>query len=514
MIRNSKSLRSRLLGALGAAAIALGLASAASAQTTLRIGLAEDPDVLDPTLARTFVGRIVFMGICDKLFDIDENLRIVPQLATEFAWGEDNKTLTIRLRPNVVFHDGERMDAEAVKFSLERHLNMQGSFRRSEISVLQSVDVVDPLTVRLNLSAPFAPFVAQLADRAGMIVSPKAAREAGGEFGNRPVCAGPFRFVERVAQDRIVVERFPQYWDAGRIHVDRVIYRPVPDHTVRVTNLQAGALDLIERVQPPDLAAIRRNTNLRVTSYDELGYLGLWFNVASGERARTPIGQDRRIREAFDLAIDRDAIVQVVYQGEYAPASQAVPPASAYHIQSIRPPARNLERARALLREAGAPNPLPVELMVANSPDQRQVGEVIQAMAREAGFDVRLRATEFASSLTAAERGEYEAYIVGWSGRVDPDGNVYPFITSRGPLNYARYSNPEVDRLMDQTRLTNNLEERRRLYEQAARIVMADRPILYLYHRKNIVAYTARLSGFQPVPDGLIRLQGMRLAAN
>ncbi|MBL8836096.1 MAG: ABC transporter substrate-binding protein, partial [Alphaproteobacteria bacterium] len=263
---------SKLLGALGAAAIALlvgaGAPTPAAAQTTLRIGLAEDPDALDPTTARTFVGRIVFAGLCDKLFDIDANLRIVPQLATEFAWGEDNKTLTIRLRPNVFFHDGERMDAEAVRFSLDRHLNMQGSFRRSEISVVSNIEVVDPLTVRISLSVPFAPLIAQLTDRAGMIMSPKAVREAGANFANRPVCAGPFRFVERVAQDRIVLERFAQYWDAQNIHVDRVIYRPVPDSTVRVTNLQANALDMIERVQPPDVAGLRRNQALRVSAYD------------------------------------------------------------------------------------------------------------------------------------------------------------------------------------------------------------------------------------------------------
>ncbi len=507
---------SKLLGALGAAAIALAVGAGfpAQAQTTLRIGLAEDPDALDPTTARTFVGRIVFAGLCDKLFDIDTNLRIVPQLATEFAWGEDNKTLTIRLRPNVVFHDGERMDAEAVRFSLDRHLNMQGSFRRSEISVIEAIEVVDPLTVRIRLSVPFAPLVAQLTDRAGMIMSPKAARELGADFANRPVCAGPFRFVERVAQDRIVLERFPQYWDAQNIHVDRVIYRPVPDGTVRVTNLQANALDLIERVQPPDVPALRRNQALRVSAYDELGYVGLWFNVGQGERSRTPVGQDRRVREAFDLSIDRQTIVNVVYNGDYVPAAQAVPPANPYHVRAITPTTRNLDRARALLREAGVTTPLPVDLMVANSPDQRQVGEVIQAMAREAGFDVRIQATEFAASLNAAERGDYQAYIVGWSGRVDPDGNLYPFVTSRGPLNYARYANPEVDRLMDQTRAVSNPDQRRALYEQAARLVLNDRPILYLYHRKNIVAHTARLSGFQPVPDGIIRLQGIRLGAN
>src|SRR5438309_1040809 len=195
-----------------AAVVALTCLAAGTHAQALRIGLAEDPDVLDPTLARSFVGRIVFAALCDKLFDIDEKLNIVPQLATSYEWAPDNKALTIKLRQGVTFHDGEKMDAAAVKFSLERHKTMAGSNRRGELAPVASVDVVDPLTVRLNLSAPFAPLLAQLADRAGMIVSPKAAQAEGDKFGAKPVCAGPFRFVERVAQDRIVLERYAGYW--------------------------------------------------------------------------------------------------------------------------------------------------------------------------------------------------------------------------------------------------------------------------------------------------------------
>jgi peptide/nickel transport system substrate-binding protein len=501
-----------LIGALIAGAMMLG--ASASAQTTLRIGIADDPDILDPTLARTYVGRIVFSSLCDKLFDIDANLNIVPQLATEFAWGEDNKTVTIRLRPNVVFHDGERMDAEAVKFSLERHLSMQGSMRRGEVSVMQSVEVVDPLTVRISLSAPFAPFIAQLTDRAGMIVSPKAAREAGANFGNHPVCAGPYRFVERVAQDHITVERFPQYWNASVVNIDRIVFQTVTDSTVRLTNLQAGALDMIERVAPTDVPAIQRNNRLALHVYTSLGYQGITINVGNGERARSPIGSDPRVREAFDLAIDREALNQVVYNGMFTPTAQAVPPANPYHLRTVTPPVRNVERARALLRETGLPTPVVINLMVANTPLQRQEGEVIQSMVREAGFDVRVQATEFAASLQAAQRGDFEAYLVGWSGRVDPDGNLYSFIVTNAPLNDGRYSNADVDRLMNQTRQVTNRDQRIQAYQQAMAIMNRERPIIYVYHNKLVVAHTARLSGFQEVPDGLIRPQGLRLAAN
>jgi len=235
-------------------------ASAAVQAQTLRIGLAEDPDVLDPTLARTFVGRIVFAALCDKLFDIDEKLNIVPQLATAYEWAPDHKALTIKLRSGVTFHDGEKMDAAAVKYSLDRHKTMAGSNRRGELAPVASVDVVDPQTVRLNLSAPFAPLLAQLADRAGMIVSPKAAQAEGDKFGAKPVCAGPFKFVERVAQDRIVVERFPNYWNNGEIHIDRIVYLPIPDSTVRLANLRSGQLDFIERLAASDVPQLKSDT--------------------------------------------------------------------------------------------------------------------------------------------------------------------------------------------------------------------------------------------------------------
>jgi peptide/nickel transport system substrate-binding protein len=281
-----------LAGAFAAAAIAM-TAAGASAQSTLRIGLAEDPDILDPTLARTYVGRIVFASICDKLFDIDGDLNIVPQLALEHETSDDGRTLTIRLRPDVKFHDGEPMDAEAVKYSLDRHREMDSSFRRAEL---------DSGRQRRGGRRPHRPpqperavraAVAALTDRSGMMVSPKAAEELGDQFGNQPVCAGPYRFVERVQQDRIVVERFEDYWDADNVHIDRIVYRPIQDSTVRLANLQAGDLDLIERALATDIPQIRADDNLELAVVTELGYQGMTINVANGRRPTIPSARTR-----------------------------------------------------------------------------------------------------------------------------------------------------------------------------------------------------------------------------
>src|ERR1700674_4859774 len=234
--------------ALTAAALLLLSEASVQAQTTLRIGLAEDPDILDPTMARTYVGRIVFASLCDKLFDIDEKLALVPQLALSHETSADGRTVTTRLRAGVKFHDGEPFDAEAAKFSLERHLTLPTSFRKPELAALDHVDVVDPLTIKLILKTPYSPLIAQLTDRSGMMISPKAAKEEGDKFGLHPVCAGPYKFVERVQQDRIVFEKFADYWNKENIFIDRVVFLPIVDATVRLANLKSGGLDLIERV--------------------------------------------------------------------------------------------------------------------------------------------------------------------------------------------------------------------------------------------------------------------------
>src|SRR4029078_11985617 len=257
--------------AVTAAALLLSFEATVQAQTTLRIGLAEDPDILDPTMARTYVGRIVFASFCDKLFDIDEKLNIVPQLALSHETSADGKEVTIKLRPGVKFHDGETFDAEAAKYSIDRHLTLPGSFRKPELASVDHVDVVDPLTIKLVLKAPFSPLIAQLTDRAGMMVSPKAAKEAGDKFGLKPVCAGPYKFVERVQQDRMVFEKFADYWNKNNVFFAGVVFQPIVDATVRLANLKSGGLDLIERLLATDIKDVRADSRLKVATAIELG---------------------------------------------------------------------------------------------------------------------------------------------------------------------------------------------------------------------------------------------------
>jgi peptide/nickel transport system substrate-binding protein len=489
----------------------VAVCAAAQAQSTLRIGLAEDPDVLDPTLARTYVGRIVFASICDKLFDIDEKLNIVPQLALAYETSADGTAVTIKLRPGVKFQDGEKLDAEAAKFSLERHLTMTGSFRKPELAAVDRVEVVDPLTVRLVLKAPFSPLIAQLTDRAGMMVSPKAAKEAGDRFGLKPVCAGPYKFVERVQQDRIVVEKFPDYWNKDNVHIDRIVYLPIVDATVRLANLKSGGLDLIERLLATDIAAVRGDPKLKLANPVGLAYLGITMNLANGEAANSPLGKDKRVRQAFEASIDREAINQVAFNGEFVPGNQWINPENPYYQKSLPIPKRDLAKAKALLKQAGVTSPLAVDYMVPKGAENQQVAELVQAMAGEAGFDVKVRVTEFATSLNESEAGRYQAFQIAWSGRIDPDGNSYIFHKCKAPQNVSGLCDKDVDSWLHQARLTDKFEERKALYEKVARKVLDEENIIYVYHQRILVAHTARLTGYKQVPDGIVRVVGISL---
>ncbi len=497
----------RLAATAATLLISLG---AAQAQTTLRIGLAEDPDILDPTMARTYVGRIVFSAFCDKLFDIDEKLNIVPQLALSHKTSADGKALTIKLRPGVKFQDGEPFDAEAAKFSLERHLTFPGSFRKPELASLDHVEVVDPLTIKLVLKSPFSPLLAQLTDRAGMMVSPKAAKEEGDKFGLHPVCAGPYKFVERVQQDRIVFEKFADYWNKDNVFIDRVVFLPIVDATVRLANLKSGGLDLIERLLATDIKDVRADPNLKLSTAIELGYQGITLNIGK-DKAKGPLSQSTKVRQALDWAIDREAINQVVFNGEFKPGNQWVNPDHPYYQKAFPVHGRDVEKAKALLKEAGVTPAVAVDFMVPKGAETETVAQTVQAMAAEAGFDMKIRVTEFATSLKQAEAGEYQAFTLAWSGRIDPDGNSYIFLHSNAPQNYSAWSNAEADKALQDARLVTDMAQRKAIYEKLTKLAMEDNPILYIYHRRILIAHTTKLEGYKQMPDGLVRVVGLKL---
>lgn len=483
------------------------LATPAPAQH-LRIGLTSDPDVLDPTLSRTVTGRQVFAAMCDKLVDINERLEIVPQLATAWRWEQDGRALVLTLREGVRFHDGAELTGEAAAIGLRRHLETQGSTRRAEMGPVQEVAATGPHEVTIRLREPFAPLLAALADRAGMLVSPRQATVTGADFQREPACAGPFRLARRVPQDRIELERFEGYWDRTNVHTARITYRPIPDATVRLANLRAGALDIIERISPSDVPEVRRDQRVRLVQAPSLASFYIAINVANGPRSETPLGRDPRVREAFELSIDRQALVNVAFEGLWVPGNQSVPPGHPFYANSVPIPARDAARARALLREAGHER-LRFRLSVPNTTDYLQSSEVIQAMAAEAGFDIEIQVIETATLLRQWTAGDFEALIIQWSGRVDLDANIYGFTACGLPLNGGRYCNPAVDAALTEARRSVDPAARTAAYDRAARLYLADRPYIYLWHPRVLHGAGAGIEGLRPVPDGLIRVQGL-----
>ncbi len=496
-----------------AACLALGLLLAAApawAAGTLRYALEFDPDVLDPARNGSYTDRIVFSSMCEQLLDIDEKLNYVPRLATAWEWSPDNLALTVHLRPGVVYQDGEKLTAASVVANLDRDRTAPESIRKAELQPVVGEDVLDPLTLRIRLATPYAPLLSLLANRPGTPLSPRILGLTPDQIAAHPVCAGPFAFVSRTMQDRIVLERFPGYWDAASISLDRIEFRTITSSTVRLVNLQAGALDMVNRLSPTDAGAVAADPKLALATSPSLGYQLITFNTHHGPAADSPIGRDPLVREAFEKSIDRAALNQAVFDGRYVPSNQMEAPGSRYWNPAHPVPPRDLAGAKALLAQAGLTR-VPVTLQLGTDPLDGQVAQVIQSMADEAGFDVKIEQEETVALGAATRAGQFQASMGIWSGRPDPDGNAAIWLACDGFVNRGQYCNPRLDALLRQAASTIDPAARVPLYRQITDIYLADRPYMVLFHFTWLWGLSRKVEGFRPMPDGLMRPQGLRL---
>jgi peptide/nickel transport system substrate-binding protein len=487
----------------------------AKAGGTMTVALAEDPDLLDPTLARTFVGRIVFANLCEKLYDVNDKLQIVPQLAASLPKVTNGgKTVTIALRKGIKFNDGTTFNADAVKTSLDRHRTLKASSRASELEPVKSVKAVNSDTVRLTLSAPFAPLTAQLADRSGMIMSPAQLKKLGDKFSNNPVCVGPFQFVSRSQGNQIVLKKAPDYYDASKVKLNRLVFRIIEEGSARAANLRSGDVDVAERLDPTDAKTVRNDSNLQLLDRTSLGYQGLTINVANKNglgkpmvQLNTPLAQHKELREAFSLALDRNTINKVAFQGAYTPGCGPVSPVSPYYDKSLQCPARDVAKAKQLVTQSGVKPPIPVSIMLNTDALTLRLGQVIQSMAKDAGFAVKLQPTEFTTALDKADAGQYDVFQVGWSGRIDPDGNIQQFVGKTGSQNDAGWADPTLDKVLDQGRTTLGQRQRVGIYDQATQMLLKDNPLIYLYHDHYFLGMQKKVTGVQFFGDGLLRFK-------
>ena len=493
--------------AMMATAIAMTFTTAQA--STLRVGMQDDPDALDPATSGTYAGRIVFSAMCDKLVDIDAKLEIVPQLATAWVWNAEGTEVTFTLRDGVKFQDGTPFDAAAVKFNIERMKSLKDSKRKGELSPVETVTVIDATHVSFKLKSAFAPLLAVLSDRAGMMVSPAAAAE-GKEFSANPVCAGPFKFKERRARDVISLEKFDGYWNAAAIGYDDVQYLYIPDSTVRLSRLQAGDLEIAERIAPTDLGTVRGNKALALHTSPGLAVSHLMINVGNGEKGGA-LGKEPRLRQALELSIDRNVINKVAFAGEFSADNQMIPPSSVFYDKAHPAPARDIDKAKALIEEVGGDAPV-VEITYENSLADGRVAQIIQSMAGEAGFQIELVPLETASAVERYLAGNFQAYIGNWSGRADPDPTLISFFGKEGSQNVNKYSNPEMDKALGEARATSDVEKRKALYGTATGIYLADLPTIPLYHPNWFYAARTDVGGITVYPDGLLRLTDVKPA--
>jgi peptide/nickel transport system substrate-binding protein len=477
--------------------------SAARRGGTLRVGLNAEVSTLDPHFSTSATDRHVYYAVFNTLVGLDSQLRAVPELA-ETVEQPDAKTVIFKLRKGVKFHDGTDFDAAAVKFNFERMMDPNGgSIRRSELASVGSVETPDPMTVVLKLKAPDASLLATLTDRAGMMVSPAAVQKYGKDLARNPVGTGPFKFTEWVKDDHLTLKRNEQYWRQGFPLLDEVTFKPVLDSTVRFTALRTGQFDIIDELAPKDLGPARGTADLEVSQVPGVGYRRIQLHVGKPPFDKKPL------RQAFAAAIDRTAINKVVFQDTGVPVQGPIPPSSWAFDKEFKGYGltADVEKAKAKLQEAGVGPGFSFTYLTETNPVQKQLAELIQENMKSIGIDMKIEVKEQAAVIDVRASGGFEAVEQNWSGRVDPDGNMYSHFITNGANNWGKYSNPKVDELLNTARETTDLQARTKAYREAEVILADDAPVIFLHSQAWLKAWNKKLRDYQELADGRFRFE-------
>ncbi|RVP98817.1 ABC transporter substrate-binding protein [Sinorhizobium meliloti] len=506
--------------ALAALAFAGAAAAPAAAQTppdVLVVGQIAEPQSLDPhTVTATNDFRIL-VNVYDGLVRFkDGTLEVEPALAESWKISDDGKTYTFKLRQGVKFHDGSDFDAEAVKFNFDRMLKKDhpfydtGPFPLSfNFASVEAVNVLDEYTVEFRLSEAFAPFLSNLAYPTGLIVSPAAVEKHGKEYGRSPSGTGPFKFVEWLSNQRVVVERNPDYWD-GAAKLQAVVFRPITDANTRVAEMMAGGIDVMVEVPPDNLATFEQDANFAVA---EQAGPHVWFAILNTKEG--PFA-DKRVRQAANYAVNKQTLVDDVLQGTATVAAGPIPPAFNWVEGSVEPYAHDPEKAKALLAEAGVENPQVTFYVTEGGSgmlDPITMGAAIQADLQAVGFKVKIETYEwntFLGRVNPGLEGKADMAEMAWMTN-DPD--TVPYLTLRtdaipdkGGFNSGYYSNPQLDELLEKARRSTDQAERGKLYGEVQSIVHDDAPWLFVANWKQNAVTTAAVKGFKLQPSFLLDL--------
>jgi peptide/nickel transport system substrate-binding protein len=470
---------------------------------TLRIAQETEINTLDPNTSGLVVEREIYYNLYDSLLGIDAKLNFVAGLATAWKFTDD-KTLVLTLRQGVKFQDGTDFNADAVKFNLDRYMTSTdpAAARKSDLASVQSVEVQDPSTVVLHLKRADATLLAALVDRAGMMLSPTAVKQLGAKLSTSPTGAGtgPFEFVEWQRDDHLTLKRNPSYWRkdaAGRQlpYLDQLVYRPITDLSATLASLKTGDVDMARVVDGKDVASVKSDSTLVYRDTPSLGYGGFELNHSA------PPFNDPAKAKAVALAVDRAQIltnvlfgVGVVSYGPISSASWAFDPSEKIYDKP--------DPAKAKAMATG----FSFTLKTANTQNQIQIGQLIQAQLAKAGITVNLLPEDFGKlTLETRVQHQFEAALSGWSGRIDPDGNTYAFWHTGGSFNDGLYSNPQVDQLLEQARQTTDRTQRKQLYQQVQRIIVGDAAYVFTTDPTVPQISSKSVQNFTLVPDGINR---------
>ena len=493
------SRRHLLASALAAPAVLNARPAAAQSSplaTALAIGVVSDPVTLDPAFSASFFETQVLYNLFETLLVASPDGTVLPGLASFSS--PDPLTYSFTLRDKLIFHDGSPVDAAACHANIVRYTDpATGSIRRSDFGPLKEVRVTGPLTFDLILSAPYAPLPLVLTNRAGMMVSPSAVKALGADFATKAVGAGPWKLARWTKNSELVLERFDGYWQGPAAGFERLVYRPLPDETVRLANLRSGTLQLIDSVPPQAVAGLARESSIAVKRM-----AGLGFNAFSFNCTRPPF-DDVRVRQAFTAAIDPATIQKVVYFDtgavSHGPLSPAVAWAYDAGVKPIGSPPSAVQGA------------VSVTITVTNSPQMVRIAQVLQAQAGAAGFKVEIRQIDPTSLITVLRQRDFDLCMSPWSGRYDPDGNTFNYFTKTGPNNFAGWDDAAVTELLEKARSISDHAQRAALYQQAQDRIVAQAPMLFLHFDAILQASSARLRWTQ-YPDGALRLYDARMA--
>ncbi|MGI4953045.1 MAG: ABC transporter substrate-binding protein [Janthinobacterium lividum] len=496
--------RTLIASALAAPALLAGGAARAQSGATLSIGVVSDPVTLDPAFSASFFETQVLYNLHETLLVAQPDGSVAPGLAS-FTM-KDKLTYSFTLRDGLTFHDGTRVDAEACRANIQRYTDPAvGSIRKSDFGPLQSVIVTGPLTFDLVLASPYAPLPLVLTNRAGMMVSPTAVQALGAEFATRAVGAGPWKLAHWTKNAELVLERFPGYRQGAGQAFDRLVYRPLPDETVRLANLRSGTLQLIDSVPPQAVAGLARETGVRVSQTPSLGFNAFAFNCT-----RPPF-DDVRVRQAFTAAIDPEVVQRVVYFGTGQVSRGPFSPAVAWAYDPATVGTRtDPAQARSLLAAAGRTEPVAVAITVTNSPQMVRIAQILQAQAGAAGFKVTVNQIDPTSLISVLRTRDFDLCMSPWSGRYDPDGNAYNYFAKNGPNNFAGWQDEVVTGMLNEARGEADQAVRATAYRRIQARIIAEAPMLFLHFDAILQASSARLQWTQ-YPDAVFRLYDARL---